>query len=377
MPNVSLPAGARFLPLTQTLRPNVPNSIQGVDTGGLFSPLNPIAPLQPSNEYIRSRQIVPGENLIWQPKGDQVAGFWILRDFADSCDLLRMVITSILGRLASIPWELRLIAKAGEKVKDLQARQSNDPRIAKLTQLLRKPDGVHSYRDWTKMLWEDITVIDAGVIYKERDLKGRIANLRPIDGATFNVLVDEQGFQPKDPNPAHQQVLYGIPWFNFSTKSIVYVMNNPRTWKRYGFSAVEQIFITVGIGLQRQQFTSAYYTSGNIPEALCFLPSDLPIDRVKEVAELVRHRAGRRSRQASAIDLSSGLRQDERLVKAERNLSERAATERSARRMAFQDFLLPPWDVAGGDDFSKQPRDGATESRIRRRGRNASADAQA
>lgn len=283
MPNLPIPAGARFLSLPQIFRPNTPAQIRNVDSNGLFSPLQPITPLNPTGEYLRQRQLIPGENLIWQPKGDETAGYWILREFADSCDLLRIVIDTVLDRLCSIPWELRLIAKPGEKTKDLQARQSNDPRIAALTTLLKKPDGVYSYSKWARQIWEDALVLDAAVIWKQRDVKGRIANLRAMDGATFNRLVTEEGFVPQPPDPSNQQVLYGIPWFNVTAKDIFYWVRRPRTWKRYGFSPVEAIFVTVGIALQRQQFTSNYYTSGNIPEALCFLPSDLPIDRVKEV----------------------------------------------------------------------------------------------
>ena len=285
MPSLPLPAGARYLSLDQIRNSPTGLVVADVRTNGLFSPLQPVTPLAPAGEYFRQRQLVPGENLIWQPKGNEFEGFYILRAFADSCDLLRMVINTVLDKLTFQPWELRLTPQPGEKVKDLQARQSNDPRIKAVSRMLRKPDGVHHFPQWMRMLWEDSLVIDAAVVWKERDLKGRIANFRPLDGGTFNVLVTEQGFQPPPPSPAHQQVLYGLPWFNASTDDITYIVRHPRTWKRYGFSEVEGIFTTIGIALREQDFTQKWYTDGNIPEALCFLPADLPIDKVKEVQD--------------------------------------------------------------------------------------------
>lgn len=259
--------------------------IANIDPGFWFSPLAPVKPMAPANQRPRQWGYQPGANLIWQPKGDEFLGFWILREFADSCDLLRLVLETVKDRLCAMKWEIRLIAKPGETQKNLQARQTSDPRIAAIRQFFLKPDGINAWSKWLRMFLEDVLVIDAGAIYKERDLKGKIASLRVIDGATINRCITDQGFTPMSPSVAYQQVLYGIPAFDLTTDDMTYVMRNPRTWKRYGFSPVEQNLTHIGIALRRQQFLSDYYTSGNIPEAMCFLPSDLPIDRVKEIQD--------------------------------------------------------------------------------------------
>jgi hypothetical protein len=62
-------------------------------------------------------------------------------------------------------------------------------------------------------------------------------------------------------------------------------MSNERTDRRYGYSYVEQILLTISFGLRRQQWQIDEYTSGTVPEAMVFLPSDMPIDRVKEVQD--------------------------------------------------------------------------------------------
>lgn len=283
-PSLPLPPGARYLTLPAIRPTGGSHQVADVPANYWFSALQPIRGMAPAGQRPRQYQIQPGANLIWQPKGDEMAGFWILREFADSCDLFRLALDTLEDRLCSLKWEIRLIALPGEKKKDLQARQAKDTRIAKLTNFWRKPDGITLWSKWARMVLEDMLVIDAGCIYKERDLKGKIASLRVIDGATINRQITDQGFTPPPPSVAYQQVLYGIPAFDLTTEDLTYVMRSPRTWKRYGFSQVEKTLSHIGIALRRQEFLNAYYTSGNMPEALCFL-ENLPIDRVKEVQD--------------------------------------------------------------------------------------------
>jgi len=40
---------------------------------------------------------------------------------------------------------------------------------------------------------------------------------------------------------AFQQILHGLPAVNYTSEDLIYMPRNPRVWKIYGFSAVEQI----------------------------------------------------------------------------------------------------------------------------------------
>ena len=80
-----------------------------------MSPLEPVSVMTPPGTRIRQRPTIQGENLQWQPKGDSGIGYWILREFSDSCELLRAVIDTVEDRICAKPWELRLKPKAGEK----------------------------------------------------------------------------------------------------------------------------------------------------------------------------------------------------------------------------------------------------------------------
>jgi SPP1 gp7 family putative phage head morphogenesis protein len=288
-----LPQGATYLSLPQIFPTGGTGDIRDIEPNRWFSVLKPVRPQAPAGTRVRQYSVQPGANLAWTPGSENTTshGFALLREIADTWDLLRIIIETVKDRICSIPWDVRLIAEPGEKKSDLEARTKDDPRIAAVRQFLKFPDGIHPWRDWLRMGLEDMLVLDAWAIYLERDLKGKIANLRPIDGATIERVVTDQGFTPQGADKdgkkdvAYQQILYGVPAIDLTTDDLVYTMRNPRTWKRYGYGPVEQMVVTIAIGISRQQFVMNEYKEGNIPEAICFLPSDVPIDKVKEAQD--------------------------------------------------------------------------------------------
>lgn len=290
---MKLPEGATYLSLPQILPTGGTGTVRDIDSGSWFSVLKPVRAQAPAGTRVRQYNVQQGANLAWTPGSETTSshGFAILREIADSWDMLRIVIETVKDRICSTPWDVRLVAEPGEKIKDLEQRTADDPRIAKVKDFLKRPDAIHPWRDWLRMWLEDILVLDAGAVYLERDLKGKIASLRVIDGATIERVLTDQGFTPEgeDKNGvkdvAYQQVLYGVPAIDLTTDDLIYTMRNPRTWKRYGYGPVEQMIITIAIGISRQRFVLNEYKEGNIPEALCFLPNDVPLDKVKEAQD--------------------------------------------------------------------------------------------
>jgi hypothetical protein len=251
-----------------------------------FSALPPVTPMAPSSYRPRQRAFLPGENILWTP-GEDKGGidYDILRALVDSWDLLRLVIETRKDQLARVAWEIRPKMKPGMTKADIEEQKLDDKQLDALNTFFERPDGVHRYRPWLRMWSEDMLVLDATSLYLERDTSGKIASVHPLDGATISRNITDQGFVPQPPSPAYQQVVYGTPACNLTTDDLIYAMRNERTHKRYGYPATEQILISIGIGLKRQEFISKYYSDGNIPEALCFLPSNLSPDRIKQIQD--------------------------------------------------------------------------------------------
>lgn len=285
---------ARLIPMPSLLPTTQRTQINEV-TSGWFTPLQPMTPFSPGAQSApRQFAYMPGSNILYQPKTGEADGqpgvsYDVLRLFADSWDILRLVIETAKDRIMRVPWNIHVRREEGETTKDFELRNKEDKTLRDIRAFYRKPDGRHNFKKWMRMWLEDMFVIDAVAIYAARDKKKRIAAFRPYDGATFNRLLTDEGLSPQAPDPAYQQVLYGIVSGNFSTDDLLYSMRNERTCRRYGYSKVEQVIISINLGLRRLEWMLQEYTSGNVPEALVFMPvggdTGITVDDVKRAQE--------------------------------------------------------------------------------------------
>ena len=163
-------------------------------------------------------------------------------------------------------------------------------RIDELTEFFQSPDGEHEFSDWLRMIVEELLVIDAVTLAATTDEHGsvwsagkKIARFEVIDGATIKRVIDDMGRTPAAPAIAYQQILKGVPAIDFTADELVYRPRNLRAHRFYGYSPVEQIIITINLALRRQMFTLAYFTEGNVPEAICQAPESWSLDTVQEV----------------------------------------------------------------------------------------------
>jgi hypothetical protein len=252
--------------------------IRGVSPEDWFGPLQPMEPVAPVFVEPRRFDYRSGINIQYQPRGEEGVSFAQLRALADGYDLLRLVIETRKDQVERMRWNIRPKVEPGGAAISAAA----DPRVARLESFFRKPDGVHRWGPWLRMLLEDLFVIDAPTLYKAKSVSGALLALEPVDGATIKVLIDDQGRAPAPPDPAYQQVLHGVPKADFSRDELIYLPRNPRTAKVYGCSPVEQIVTTVNIALRRQLVQLQYFTEGNMPEALIGVPQGWTMDQISQ-----------------------------------------------------------------------------------------------
>ena len=86
------------------------------------------------------------------------------------------------------------------------------------------------------------------------------------------MLIDDTGRRPRPPAPAYEQVIRGHPWRLLRDDELIYLPRNRRPHKAYGFSPIEQIVVTVNIGLRRQVMQLQHFTEGNVPPGLLNAP---------------------------------------------------------------------------------------------------------
>ena len=277
------------------------NLIDGVNPGSWASPQNPIRPTLQLGVGIRQWDFTPGINLQFTPRGDVAIKFPQLWNVSNSFDLCRLMIEKRKNDISNRTWSIRVIPKPGETKKARVARETNTPNVAKATNLLKYPDGVHRFDLWVRMWAEQMLVFDAPTTYPMRSIGGDLLSLRLISGATITPLLDQDGFRPAPPSPAYQQIILGIPtanlasqkarefsapmrdkWQAGSPSELFYHPKNPRVDSRWGFSPVEQIIVTLSIAANRQQFLRDFYVSGNVPEGLLPMPESWTAQQIKD-----------------------------------------------------------------------------------------------
>lgn len=247
-------------------------AIAGVAPDTWMSPSQPMAPVA---QQAAGRQFdyPVGTNLFYTPRGHELTSFQQLRALADNCDLVRLAIETRKDQMASMAWTIAHV--------DPDKNVAEDPRAKQIEAMMRRPDNVHGWQAWLRMVLEEVMVTDATSIYPRRRNSGELMGFELIDGTLIKPLVDDTGRRPAPPSPAYQQVLKGIPAVDYTADELIYVPRNPRVHKFYGFSPVEQIILTVNIALRRATSQLQYFTEGNIPAAFASVPTDWNPDQIK------------------------------------------------------------------------------------------------
>jgi phage portal protein BeeE len=245
-----------------------------------FGPGKPMTPQAPEEVKGRSFDFPQSYNVVNQTRAYETIGFNTLRAFADAYDLLRLIIETRKDAMERLRWVIQL----RDNKDTLTAQKKN--KIKELTRFFLKPDGEHSWNSWLRMILEDLFVIDAVTLHRRKTRGGKLVALDQIDGSTMRRVLDDYGRTPEDPGEtAYQQILKGMPAVNYAASEILYRPRNLRVHKVYGYSPVEQLMMTINIGIRRQIFQLNFFTEGNMPPALIGVPETWTPDQIRTFQE--------------------------------------------------------------------------------------------
>lgn len=266
--------------LIERFTDGVNRQISTVSPTTWMGPAQPIARVAPAGTQPRIWDYRFGQNIDYTPKSGEGYCYEVLKDLADGYDLLRMVIETRKDQVARVPHSFKLRAQPGEPQQKQKERAMADKRLAKLDDFFKKPDGLHSFSDWQRAILEDMFVYDAPAVVPRWRRDGGIYGFDAIDGATISILVDDTGRLPEPPNPVYRQIIKGMPAVDMmlptrdyqKADQLFYFPRNVRTSRLYGYSPVEQVMMTVNIGLRRQIHQLQWYTDGTIPDVFLEAP---------------------------------------------------------------------------------------------------------
>lgn len=261
-------------------------TVQGVTGSTFFGPGQPLAPVGPPDLPLRTFDYPYSQNLNTRPRQQEGIDFADLRALADAHDITRLVIETRKDQVVGLPQAFRLRKKPGEGKDAHIKREVDDPRVKALNDMFRYPDGERDFKTWIRAFLEEVFVTDALTLAPRYMMDGSISALDVIDGATIVRKIDGNGRTPLPPSVAYQQILKGMPAKDLTTRDIIYKPRNYRVNRIYGMSPVEQIIITVNMALRRQQTQLAYFTEGNIPEAIADVPDTWTADDITRMQDM-------------------------------------------------------------------------------------------
>ena len=254
-----------------------------------FGPELPLSVSAPPGTPPRVTDYPVAYNIQIQPRDMEAISFAQMRSLADGFDLVRLCIETRKDQISRMRWEFRLKHQVRTREGQTGAGSSNDKRIQALTEFFQSPDREHTWQQWVRMLMEEVLVLDAPAIVPIVSPDGELWSegkllyaLEVVDGSTIARKIDIMGRTPAPPDVAYQQIIKGLPAVNFDRDQLIYRPRNLRAHKFFGFGPVEQIILTINIGLRRQVHLLNYYTEGNIPEAIVQVPKDWSADQIAE-----------------------------------------------------------------------------------------------
>lgn len=141
------------------------------------------------------------------------------------------------------------------------------------------------YNRFINKFIEDIMVLDAVAIEKQRARNAALYNLIPIDAATIRLRVDESGATPEPPETAYVQLIRGEVTAEWTDDEMIYEMMNPRNDTPYGLAPLESLMIIVNSSLKAGMYNLGYLTDTNLPEGMFTMPDTWQPQQIKDFQE--------------------------------------------------------------------------------------------
>jgi hypothetical protein len=250
--------------------------VNDVDMASIwYSPMEPVWPFGPPY-YNRPREwdFPVGYNLNYIPQ--RLQNVSMLRGMRKSWGVLSTLIETRKDQLLRLPWTIQLKDKP----------RASNKRVEECRKFFRRPDGKNSYGQWSRLLLDDLFVIDSPTIFLDRMASGKIRQAEVLDGGTIFPIIDDAGRRPdsvyemnesgiiyESRQPAFQQIIYGLPMVNMSEDELIYAKMRPLPeLPVFGFSPVEQILIEATEAIRKTFYQLEFWRSGSMPEMIVTVP---------------------------------------------------------------------------------------------------------
>lgn len=174
----------------------------------------------------------------------------LFRNWAEHSEWIRAAIGVRKSQVSSAEWDI--VAFDPEKPFSESLKD-------KIKDIFDSPNpAADSFRSFVEPVVEDILVLDAGVVEKVRSLRGGLAEMWAVDGGRIRVSSMWSG-EPE--MPRYFWYPDGTLRATFKNEDMVYIMENPATYRPVGLSKLETLKLTIESELQGHSYNHRQVTN--------------------------------------------------------------------------------------------------------------------
>ena len=139
--------------------------------------------------------------------------------------------------------------------------------------------GIESnWRALQELVLEDLLMYDAGVIVKNYNHDGELAELYTLPGHEIRLYRNEDRTIPQAPEAAYVWEDAGVIRAEFTWDELIYIMQNPQV-NGYGMSPLEVASHVIVAGIYADEFNIDYFKNSNVPPGVFNLGEEITEDQ--------------------------------------------------------------------------------------------------
>ncbi|GHU65027.1 hypothetical protein FACS189447_03230 [Spirochaetia bacterium] len=137
---------------------------------------------------------------------------------------------------------------------------------------------------YTTKILRDLFQLDQIATELQRNRIGDLCAFWAMDAATIEVAL------PNDDGIEYLQVIYNVPYGDFTGDEMIFDCMNPRTdieKAGYGYSLVEQAIDLVTSSINTFMYNAGFFTENKLPRGILLLQGDADTDEVEEIEDYI------------------------------------------------------------------------------------------
>jgi len=184
-----------------------------------------------------------------------------LKSSNDIKNILRVKSALVDDRKKQLKWYFESIKR--------KIKQDADEHAIIVKRIFDKPNDseTRTFRAFLEILIDDILTFDSGVIVKNKNLMGELAELYLIPGQDLKLYRNPDRTIPNPPEPAYVWEDQGVLRAEYQKDELVYIMDNPQQ-SGYGMSPLEVAAYIITASLYADEYNIDFFKHSNVPPAI-------------------------------------------------------------------------------------------------------------